>query len=64
MRHSGRLAAVFGCMIVLLAGCGGTAPSTLSGRACLARLDRQQVDYRPVETDGAARAAARIAELL
>jgi hypothetical protein len=51
MRHPGRLAAALACVVLLLAGCGGTpAPSMLSGRACLARLAAQEVDYRPVDS--------------
>ncbi len=50
MRHPGVLAASFGSVVLLLAGCGGTpAPSALSGRACLARLAAQEVGYRPVD---------------
>ena len=43
-------AACIACLIVLLlAGCGGApAPSALSGRVCLAKLDSQLVDYRPL----------------
>jgi hypothetical protein len=48
MRHPGVLAALAGA-VMLLAGCGGThGPSTLSGRACLARLTTQEVVYRPL----------------
>ena len=39
-----------------------TTPETLA--AAIAEEIGREVDYRPVETDGAARAAARIAELL
>ena len=47
MRHSGWLAAAIASIALTLAGCGGTpAPSLLSGRACLARLDAQEVAYR------------------
>lgn len=50
MRRSGWLAAAFAGTVVALAGCGGTpSPSLLSGRACLARLDAQEVSYRPVD---------------
>src|SRR5260370_7340306 len=49
MRHPGVLAAALAGLALLLAGCGGTpAPSLLSGRACLARLDAQEVSYRPL----------------
>src|SRR5260370_2607265 len=49
MRHPGVLAAALAGHTLLLAGCGGTpAPSLLSGRACLARLDAQEVSYRPL----------------
>jgi hypothetical protein len=50
MRRSGWLSAVLAGTILALAGCGGTPnPSLLSGRACLARLDAQEVSYRPVD---------------
>jgi hypothetical protein len=50
MQHPGWLAAL-GLAVMLLAGCGGTSgPSTLSGRACLARLTAQEVVYRPVDS--------------
>jgi hypothetical protein len=50
MRRSGWLAAAFVGIVLMLAGCGGTrGPSLLSGRACLARLDAQEVSYRPVD---------------
>jgi hypothetical protein len=50
MRRFGWVAAAFAGTIVALAGCGGTpTPSLLSGRACLARLDAQEVSYRPVD---------------
>src|SRR5437016_2243213 len=53
MRRSGWLAAAFAAIIPLLAGCGGTpGPSLLSGRACLARLEAQEVSYRPVDPPG------------
>jgi hypothetical protein len=49
MRHPGWFAAALAGHTLLLAGCGGTpAPSLLSGRACLARLDAQEVSYRPL----------------
>jgi hypothetical protein len=50
MWRSGRLAAVFAAIVLMLAGCGGTpGPSLLSGRACLARLAAQEVGYRAVD---------------
>ena len=50
MRHGGWLAAALGSLALLLADCGGTpSPTALSGRACLARLDKHEIDYRPVE---------------
>jgi len=50
MRHAGWIAAGLSALAVVLSGCGGTpSPSVLSGRACLARLDRQEVDYHPVD---------------
>ena len=61
MRHSGRLAALFGCIVALLAGCGGTPSSSLlSGRACLARLDAQEISYRPLDTVDAAESSCRV----
>jgi hypothetical protein len=54
MRHPGWIAALGGA-VLLLAGCGGNSgPSTLSGRACLARLSAQEVVYRPVDAPNAA----------
>lgn len=51
MRHPGVLAAALAGVVLLLAGCGGTSgPSLLSGRACLARLDTQEVSYRPLDS--------------
>jgi hypothetical protein len=53
MRHQGWLAVLAGAAL-LLAGCGGgSGPSELSGRACLARLAAQQVGYRPVDSPSA-----------
>jgi hypothetical protein len=49
MRHPGWLAALGGA-VLLLAGCGTPSPSSLSGRACLARLDTQEVAYRSVDS--------------
>lgn len=49
MRHHRRLAPALVGLLLLLAGCGGTpAPSLLSGRACLARLGKEEVSYRPL----------------
>lgn len=48
MRHGGLLAALFGALL-LLTGCGGTPGNSLSGRACLARLDAHHVDYRQLD---------------
>src|SRR5579884_1119719 len=49
MRHPGWVIAAL-ALATLLAGCGGGPEhATLSGRACLARLAAQQVQYRPVE---------------
>jgi hypothetical protein len=50
MRLPGRLAALFSGVTLLLAGCGGTATTQLSGRACLARLAGQEVTYLPLES--------------
>jgi hypothetical protein len=47
MRHWGKLAACLA--LLLLAGCGGGAGSALSGRACLAKLSDDRVDYRPLD---------------
>ncbi|HEV2336824.1 MAG TPA: extensin family protein [Stellaceae bacterium] len=50
MRHPGWFV-MLGGAILLLAGCGGTSgPSSLSGRACLARLSAQEVLYRSVDS--------------
>jgi hypothetical protein len=60
MRHPGWLAALAG-LVLSLAGCGGTpAPSLLSGRACLARLDAQEVTYRPLESVPASSSSCRV----
>ena len=49
MRHPGHLAALAG-LALALAGCGGApSPALLSGRACLARLEAQEVSYRPLD---------------
>ena len=53
MRHPGWLAAI-GCAVLLLAGCGTSGPTGLSGPVCLARLDTQEVRYRPVASVSAA----------
>src|SRR6266699_2145478 len=52
MRHPGWLAALGGA-VLLLAGCGTSGPVGLSGPACLARLDTQEVHYRPLSSVGA-----------
>lgn len=57
MRHSGRVAACVAFLVLLLAGCGGSPGSGLSGRACLAKLDDDRIDYRRV--DGADAADSR-----
>ncbi len=49
MRHPGWLAALGGA-VLLLAGCGTSGPAGLSGRACLVRLDTQEVHYRPLDS--------------
>src|SRR5439155_23706985 len=49
MRHPGWLAALGGA-VLLLAGCGTSGPTGLSGPACLARLDTQAVRYRPLDS--------------
>jgi hypothetical protein len=49
MRHPGWLAALGGGFL-LLAGCGTSGPTGLSGPACLARLTAQEVQYRPVDS--------------
>jgi hypothetical protein len=59
MRHPGWLAALGGA-VLLLAGCGTPGPSSLSGRACLARLDTQEVLYRPVDSVSAPDARCQI----
>ena len=45
---------------MLLAGCGGTATTQLSGRACLARLAAQDVSYRPLDAVDAPSASCRV----
>jgi hypothetical protein len=60
MRHPGWLAALFAGIIVLLAGCGGTATTHLSGRACLARLSAQEVSYRPLDSVDAPSSSCRV----
>jgi hypothetical protein len=59
MRHPGWLAALGGA-VLLLAGCGTPSPSSLSGRACLARLDTQEVAYRSVDSVSAPDARCQI----
>ena len=60
MRHPGRLAALCAGVIVLLAGCGGTATTHLSGRACLARLSAQDVSYRPLDSVDASSSSCHV----
>jgi len=59
MRHPGWLAAL-GAAALLLAGCGTPGPSGLSGRACLARLDTQEVRYSPVASVSAPDARCQV----
>jgi hypothetical protein len=59
MRHPGWLTALGGAAL-LLAGCGTPGPSSLSGRACLARLTAQEVLYRPVDSISAPDARCQI----
>jgi hypothetical protein len=59
MRHPGWLAAL-GAAALLLAGCGTPSPSGLSGRACLARLDTQEVRYSPVDSVSAPDARCQV----
>ena len=48
-------------LALLLAGCGGApAPSLLSGRACLARLDAQEVSYRTLDEVPGSSASCRV----
>jgi hypothetical protein len=60
MRHPGWLAALCAGVVVLLAGCGGTTTTHLSGRACLARLSAQDVTYRPVDKVEAPSSSCRV----
>lgn len=62
MRHSGGVAAcVAGLLLLsLLAGCGGGPGGALSGRACLARLADEGVDYRPLDEVEAPRSACQV----
>jgi hypothetical protein len=59
MRHPGWLA-MFGCAALMLAGCGSSGPAGLTGRACLARLDTQEVHYRPLDSVNASDARCQI----
>ena len=60
MRHPGRLAAALVGGVLLLAGCGTPSPSSLSGRACLARLAAQEVHYRPLDSPDAPDSRCRV----
>ena len=48
MRHWGEVAACLALVLLPLAGCGGSG-SGLSGRACLAKLSDDRVDYRALD---------------
>ena len=51
----------FAVALVALAGCGGSpSPSTLSGRACLSRLNAEAVSYRPVDSPDASDSRCRV----
>ena len=48
-------------LLLLLGACGGGPESSeLSGRACLARLDERQVDYRPLDKIDAAQSWCQV----
>lgn len=59
MPHSARGAICVASLMLLLAGCGGT-PSSLSGRACLARLSDSRIDYRPLDGSGVSASSCQI----
>ena len=51
MRHWGKVAACLALLLLPLAGCSGSSGSALSGRACLANLSDDRVDYRTLDED-------------
>jgi hypothetical protein len=60
MRHPALFTTAISCILVGLAGCGGAPAPSLSGRACLARLDAQAVSYRPLAEAPGDRSMCRV----